>query len=94
MIGRSLLVYCLSETGTQPIKYQWFRNNQLLDDINGSQNGIKQIVEPLTSAFGLVIQSLETKHSGNYSCHASNMFGYDEFTSTLVIRGLLFMQQQ
>ncbi|XP_053206042.1 cell adhesion molecule Dscam2-like isoform X2 [Panonychus citri] len=87
MIGRSILVYCLAETGTQPIRYQWLRNNQPIDETNSLENGIKQIVEPITNAFGLIIQSVEAKHSGNYTCSASNLFGDDKFTSPLIIKG-------
>ncbi|XP_053206684.1 cell adhesion molecule DSCAM-like isoform X7 [Panonychus citri] len=83
VIGRSSLVYCLAEIGTPPITYQWLRNNEPIDH----QEGLKVTIEPITSAFGLVIQSVSVQFSGNYTCIARNMFGEDKFSAPLIVKG-------
>lgn len=77
------MVYCLAEIGTPPITYQWLRNNEPIDH----QEGLKVTIEPITSAFGLVIQSVSVQFSGNYTCIARNMFGEDKFSAPLIVKG-------
>ncbi|XP_053205971.1 peroxidasin homolog [Panonychus citri] len=35
----------------------------------------------------LIIDSIQSSHSGNYSCKISNRFGYDTFTTELLVEG-------
>ncbi|XP_053205988.1 cell adhesion molecule DSCAML1-like isoform X5 [Panonychus citri] len=87
MLGRSTLVYCVADVGSPPITYKWYRNDQLIDNQKGANEGITIMFEPISNALGLIIQSVSVKHSANYSCVARNLFGEDKFTSPLIVKG-------
>ena len=74
---------CVIQEGDRPLKMAWQKNGQPLDIEKGSV-WISQI-DTLSSI--LVIERAEAKHSGNYSCLATNAAKTSSTTAELIVSG-------
>lgn len=75
-------VQCILGEGDLPVKILWEFNGKKLE----SENGI------IVSAFGsrvsnMMIESVEGRHAGNYTCSAQNRAGTESFMAELKIIG-------
>jgi len=70
--GKPFTLICNAFQGTQPIRYQWFRNGQELQ--NPDYNS-------------LIFKEIRVEDFGEYSCLAQNAFGSDEQKTRIEIQG-------
>lgn len=75
-------VQCILGEGDLPVKILWEFNGEPLE----SGNGV------MVSALGLrvsymMIESVEGRHAGNYTCSARNRAGIKSFTAELEVIG-------
>ena len=84
MIGGKTSFTCQSLSGTPPLLITWFKDGkELTSDLLPS---IKLRTSEEVST--LVIDSIKSSHSGNYSCQISNRYGADLYSTELVIEGI------
>lgn len=76
---------CSIAQGTKPIVFEWFKNGSKLSK---SQPDILLDTKALTSI--LLFESVKVSHSGNFTCRASNSDGFDQSSTILQVKGLLF----
>ncbi|KAG8173217.1 hypothetical protein JTE90_025387 [Oedothorax gibbosus] len=72
---------CTIRSGDRPVEFQWKKDGVLL-----SQSSSVDIQYIKDSSF-LVIESVNSKSSGNYTCIVKNSFGQDQFTASLTVTG-------
>ncbi|KAG8174360.1 hypothetical protein JTE90_011412, partial [Oedothorax gibbosus] len=72
---------CTIRSGDRPLEFQWKKDGMLL-----SQSSSVDIQYIKDSSF-LVIESVTSKSSGNYTCIVKNSFGQDQFTASLTVTG-------
>ena len=70
---------CSVSKGSHPIKFEWLLNGHNLYETNDL------FVQNLDDASILNIKNLQLIHNANVSCTATNRFGKDVFTSSLVV---------
>ncbi|PRD30310.1 UNVERIFIED_CONTAM: Dscam2 [Trichonephila clavipes] len=70
---------CTIRSGDTPLEFQWLKDGQDVNNIEGIKT---QSI--LDSSF-LVISSVTSKSSGNYTCIVRNAFGSDRYTSVLAV---------
>ncbi|XP_053206708.1 cell adhesion molecule DSCAM-like isoform X1 [Panonychus citri] len=81
VIGGKTSFTCQSLSGSPPLHVSWFKDgNELTDSVSVR---IQSNADPSM----LIIDSIQSSHSGNYSCKISNRFGYDTFTTELLVEG-------
>lgn len=81
--GDSASVQCLVTSGDFPIDFKWLFNSRPVSEFAGistAKMGKRNSVMTIDSANG--------KHSGNYTCQASNSAMVVNFTAVLVINGI------
>ncbi|GBM46999.1 Titin [Araneus ventricosus] len=77
--GQNAKVLCSAVEGIGPFKFHWYKNDQPL--ISSSHITIQNHAD-----FSLLlINSLQTDHSGNYSCTVISALGRDSYSSQLII---------
>lgn len=75
-------VQCILGEGDLPVKIYWEFNGKRLE----SENGI--IVNALGSRVSyMMIESVEGRHAGNYTCSAKNRAGTESFMAELKVIG-------
>ncbi|XP_053206685.1 cell adhesion molecule DSCAML1-like isoform X8 [Panonychus citri] len=72
---------CQSSSGTSPLYVTWIKDGTVLQD--SSFVRIQSSNDPSM----LIIDSITSSHSGNYTCKMSNRFGHDSYTTELVVEG-------
>ncbi|GIY86363.1 hemicentin-2 [Caerostris extrusa] len=72
---------CTIRSGDTPLEFQWLKDGQDVNEIEGIK-----IQSVMDSSF-LVISSVTSKSSGNYTCIVKNSFGSDRYTSVLAVTG-------
>lgn len=80
--GMRAAISCQILEGDIPITFKWLRNQKPLPIGGGAQT--RRIDEFSAS---LVIEKVSSKHSGNYTCVASNVAGEESFTVPLTVNG-------
>ena len=73
---------CTVHKGDHPLTIEWFLNGKLVSGIEGvsaSLIGRETIV--------LRIDSVDWKHSGKYTCRATNWAGSAYYTASLTVNG-------
>ncbi|GFS81160.1 titin [Trichonephila clavipes] len=80
-IGDMTELSCTVKRGNLPITFTWFHNNQMLSNlhkykITSSKIGSQFLIEKITAS-----------DIGNYTCKASNAFGEDSKTESVIIEG-------
>lgn len=72
---------CTIRSGDTPLEFQWLKDGQIIKE---SEN-LK--IQYLMESSLLMISSVESKSSGNYTCIVKNTFGSDKFSAPLVVTG-------
>lgn len=75
---------CSIRSGDSPLEFQWLKDGQIITESENLK--IQYLME---SSF-LMISSVESKSSGNYTCIVKNSFGSDRFSAALVVTGESF----
>ena len=82
MIGSKTSFACQALIGSPPLKVSWFKDeNELIDS-----SSIR--IRTNEDSSMLIINSIKSSDSGNYTCKISNRFGYDSFTAELFVEGI------
>ncbi len=84
MIGGKTSFTCQSVSGTSPFQISWYKDGNELQDSSGTR------IRNLEDSSVLLIDSIKSSHSGNYTCRISNRHGYDSYTAELIVEGMLF----
>ncbi|XP_074605118.1 cell adhesion molecule Dscam2-like [Brevipalpus obovatus] len=79
--GKQATFSCHLEQGNLPVDFKWLKGN---DEIRSSEN---IVIDTSKRISGLMIKSLATADTGNYSCLVSNSFGSDVSTFQLIVEG-------
>ncbi|XP_053205984.1 receptor-type tyrosine-protein phosphatase F-like isoform X2 [Panonychus citri] len=83
VIGGKTSFTCQSLSGSPPLQITWFKDGkQLAQDLLPS---IKLRTNEEVST--LIIDSIKSSHSGNYTCQISNRYGADLYSTELIIEG-------
>jgi len=82
--GESLQLQCSLASGDVPIQITWSFHGS--DTATTTQEGVS-IMKLGSKSSVLMVDSLKSSHSGNYTCRASNSAGTDEYSATLVVNG-------
>lgn len=73
---------CITLKGSAPLQYSWTRNSEpVLADSNTELTTIENTMSTLT------IKSVESNHSGNYTCNVRNTYGHDQISVNLHVKG-------
>ena len=80
-IEKSLKIPCSLLFGTEPIQFQWFKNNLEIEPDS------RIFWESKSSNSILVFKHIRLNDSGNYSCQAQNVFGSNSQSSYLQVQG-------
>lgn len=83
--GEHATVQCSVIEGDRPLKLAWTFHGR---DLSASETelGIETVkIGKKTNL--LSIESVSEKHTGNYTCIASNPYGYTNYTAQLIVRG-------
>lgn len=87
--GDTLQLTCVvSSNADLPIQLTWAF--QGTDTAKQKQDGVS-IMKMGSKGSVLIIESLQADHSGNYTCRASNNAGTDEYTTTVVVNGMVII---
>ncbi|XP_053212503.1 cell adhesion molecule DSCAML1-like isoform X11 [Panonychus citri] len=81
VIGGKTSFTCQSLTGSSPFQIVWFKNNKEIQD------SIETRIRNNEDSSMLIIDSIKSSHSANYTCKISNRFGYDSYSSELLVEG-------
>ena len=82
--GANFGVFCLAQSGSLPLIFQWLKNGQVLSEANNEINIIT--IDELSSK--LIIRNVSSNDSGNYTCSVRNSFGIDSHTVKLTVKGI------
>ena len=86
--GSRARVICGLTRGDLPVLFQWLKDGQpLLPEIDVQITNLDAFSSLLT------IASLADRHSGNYTCMATNPAGQDHYTTALTVKGTLTAPQ-
>lgn len=81
-MGDTASVTCAIMRGTPPFKFRWLKDGVVIT----SDSTLNTITSNVLSS--LVLQKVDEKSSGNYTCEASSSRGKDNFTAHLMVRGM------
>ena len=80
----SFMLSCMLSSGSQPVHFEWLKDNLLLEDRK------RHKIENHETISLLSLQKLQRKDSGSYTCNVKNQFGTDSTSTQLLIKGYLF----
>lgn len=83
MIGGKTSLTCQSLFGSPPLTIIWYKDGVQLTDSPSKSIRI-QSMEALSA---LIVDSITSSSSGNYTCKISNRYGSDSYTTELLIEG-------
>lgn len=72
---------CTIRSGDRPLEFQWKKDGQVVSEIPNIK------IQSIPDSSVLVIESVTSKSSGNYTCIVSNAHGTDQFTAILTVTG-------
>jgi len=88
--GEVAQVQCFVSVGEVPLQITWSFHSSQADK---PQDGVSILkLGPRSSV--LMIDYVKASHAGSYSCSASNLAGIDEYTTTLVVNGIMNLFEQ
>ena len=80
----SIPLTCVSDSGTEPFKFEWFKNNEKIT----KQSFPKISITAIDSYSVLNLKNIKIFDAGEYSCHVENSDGSDSTTTILQVQGL------
>lgn len=72
---------CILQKGNLPVQFEWLKDGKSI------QTSTNIEIDTSKKSSALILQSLTMSEGGNYTCRASNSFGFDQSTSHLVVEG-------
>lgn len=84
--GEMVSVTCLAATKIKPISYEWSKNGNTLE---ASLSNVRMTTTDELSV--LILDPVSLDDSGNYTCKATNSAGYDKHTTSLNVKGEIFI---
>lgn len=78
-------VTCLVLSGDLPIDIQWLFNDYPINSFSGIS-----ILKAGKKGSMLMIESVNERHAGNFTCRASNSAGSVSHSAQLIVNGLIF----
>ncbi|XP_074593818.1 cell adhesion molecule Dscam2-like [Brevipalpus obovatus] len=72
---------CTIQRGSLPVQFEWLKDGKSIESTT------KLEIDTSKKSSALFLQSLSISDGGNYSCRASNSFGFDQSTSNLIVEG-------
>lgn len=75
---------CTIRSGDRPLEFQWKKDGQDVSEISNIK------IQSIPDSSYLVIESVTSKSSGNYTCIVKNSYGADQFTAILTVTGMFF----
>lgn len=79
--GDYVQLTCIITKGDLPLKFDWFLENNLIT------NSLATTLNVGRQTSLLIIQSVTSRHSGNYTCTATNSAGSSSQSAKLAIKG-------
>lgn len=80
-MGDTASVTCAIMRGTPPFSFRWFKDGILIK----SDTSLNTITNNMLS--NLVLQTVDEKSTGDYTCEVSSSLGKDNYTAHLTVRG-------
>lgn len=72
---------CTIRSGDRPVEFQWKKDGILLTQSSNVD------IQYIKDSSLLLIETVTSKSSGNYTCIVKNSFGQDQFTASLSVTG-------
>lgn len=82
LAGQKLKVSCALLSGSHPVEFNWYKNDQELD----SKRNV-DIQKPLEDTSTLVISPVDSNDAGHYKCFAKNTVGTDSADFEVYVKG-------
>lgn len=84
----AFLLTCHVSRGVEPLQFEWFKDGRKI--ISGLVDFSRYQIDTKTTFSFLTLKRIQSNDSGNFSCVASNQFGFDTQWSILEVTGLKF----
>nr|AWV54571.1 sDscam-b2 [Tetranychus urticae] len=81
VIGGKTSFTCQSLAGSPPLLITWFKDGQQMNESASTR------IRTNEDSSILIMESISSSHSGNYTCKISNRYGHDSYSSELLIEG-------
>ncbi|XP_053212494.1 cell adhesion molecule DSCAML1-like isoform X4 [Panonychus citri] len=81
VIGGKTSFTCQSLTGSTPLQINWLKDDKQIEDLPA----IKVLTNGEVST--LIIDTIQSTHSGNYTCRITNRYGHDSQSTQLLVEG-------
>jgi hypothetical protein len=98
--GMRSAISCQILEGSLPISFQWSKNGQNIDSTSGLGMGSSSMFDSIVGfsnsvsirsndeySSTLIIERLDFKHRGNYTCTATNAAGISAHSAELTVNG-------
>lgn len=85
VIGGKTSFTCQSLTGSTPLQINWLKDDKQIEDLPA----IKVLTNGEVST--LIIDTIQSTHSGNYTCRITNRYGHDSQSTQLLVEGKLLI---
>lgn len=72
---------CTIRSGDRPLSFEWRKDGQEISETSNIK------IQSVPDSSILVIESVDSKSSGNYTCIVKNAHGSDQFTAVLTVTG-------
>ncbi|XP_035232053.1 Down syndrome cell adhesion molecule-like protein Dscam2 [Stegodyphus dumicola] len=70
---------CTIRSGDRPLEFQWLKNGEELKETSNVE------IQSIKDTSILLIESVTSESSGNYTCIVKNAYGTDRFTASLYV---------
>lgn len=74
-------VVCLLKQGSQPLTFQWLKDNSKIHESRNMK------IKTMDDVSILTIDPVSPSDSGNYTCFVSNAYGKDKHSARLIVEG-------
>lgn len=86
-VGTRLPISCVLQEGTLPVRFEWLKDGNLI------AASTRHVIDSSQKASNLFLDKLIMGDTGNYSCRASNDYGFDLTVSELIVEGIDCVQR-